>query len=52
VGPRTGLDAVAKRKIKSHYTCRELNPGRPARSIVTVLTELVCAWVHEKTDEL
>jgi hypothetical protein len=33
-----GLEAVAKRK----YPCpfREPNPGRPAHSLVTVLTEL------------
>jgi hypothetical protein len=29
VGPRAGLDAVEKSKIKQ---CRESNPGRPARS--------------------
>jgi hypothetical protein len=38
VGPRAGLDAVAKRKILSH--CRESNPGRPARSPVAIPTEL------------
>jgi hypothetical protein len=37
-GSRTGLDAVAKRKIPS--PCWELNPGRPARGAVTVLAEL------------
>jgi hypothetical protein len=30
VDPRTGLDAVEKRKILS--PCRESHPGRPARS--------------------
>jgi hypothetical protein len=30
VGPRAGLDAVEKRKF---LVCRELNPGRPARSL-------------------
>jgi len=40
VGPRGDLDAVAMRK-KSH-DCHywKLNPGRPARSLVTILTEL------------
>jgi len=36
VGPRAGLYVVAKRKIPY----RELNPGRPARSLVTTLTQL------------
>jgi hypothetical protein len=39
VGPRVGLDAVARRK-KNPCPCRRSNPGRPARSRVTVLTEL------------
>jgi hypothetical protein len=34
----TGLDVVAKRK--GPYPCRESNPGRLARSSVTILTEL------------
>jgi hypothetical protein len=38
VGPRVGLDALVKGKYSS--PCRESNPGLPARSIVTVLTEL------------
>jgi hypothetical protein len=52
VGYRTGLDDVAKRRI---CPCRELNPGRPARSLVSILTELppaskfslessLCSW--------
>jgi hypothetical protein len=37
VGPRTDLDAMEKIR-KFHYCpCRELNPGRPARGLVTVL---------------
>jgi hypothetical protein len=35
VGPRAHLDAVAKRRIPC--PCRESNPGRPARSLVTIL---------------
>jgi hypothetical protein len=35
---RTGLGAVAK---KESLLCRELNPGRPASSPVTKLTELL-----------
>jgi len=38
LGPRAGLDAMAKRKIP--YPCRVSNSGRPARSLVTILTEL------------
>jgi hypothetical protein len=38
VGPRTGMDAVAKRKFLSHY--RESNLGRPGRNRVAVLNEL------------
>jgi hypothetical protein len=40
VGLRAGLDAVAKRKKSHQCPCWELNPGRPARSLVSVLTEL------------
>jgi hypothetical protein len=38
VDPRAGLDAVAKRKQFHHCACRELNPSRPARSLVSILT--------------
>jgi len=38
VGPKAGLDAVAKGKIL--FPCRKLNPGLPARHLVTTLTEL------------
>jgi hypothetical protein len=39
VGPRAGLEtAVARREIPFPY--REWNPGCPARSLVTLLTEL------------
>jgi hypothetical protein len=38
VGPNDCLGAVVKRK--NRYPCRELNPDRPARSSVTVLTWL------------
>jgi len=38
VGLRSGLDAVARRKYPK---CSwEWNPGRPTRSLVTILTEL------------
>lgn len=37
VGPRTGLDVV-KRKV---LLCREPNHGRPVRSEVPVLTEVM-----------
>jgi hypothetical protein len=38
VGPRVGLDVVAKRIFLVHY--RKSNPGRPVRSLVTIPTEL------------
>jgi hypothetical protein len=44
VGPRTGLDAVARKKNMIPF--RELNPDRPARSLVTTLTELL--QLHKK----
>jgi hypothetical protein len=34
VGPRAGLNAVAKRKILC--PCREPNPGSPAHSLLTI----------------
>jgi len=40
VGPKAGLDAVAKRKVSYHCPFRELNRDRPARSLVCTLTEL------------
>jgi hypothetical protein len=40
VGPRTGLDAVAKRRKSVHCACRELNHSRLVRSLVCVLTQL------------
>jgi hypothetical protein len=36
VGPKVDLDFVAKRKI---MPCRESNPGRPSRSIITRYTD-------------
>jgi hypothetical protein len=38
MGPRSGQNAVAKRNDLSPSW--ELNPGRPVRSLVTILTEL------------
>jgi len=38
VGSTAGLDAVAKRKISHHCSLQELNPGRPARSLVKATT--------------
>jgi hypothetical protein len=40
VGPRAGLDGVAKTKEFHNCLRRELNPDRPTHSIVTKLTEL------------
>jgi hypothetical protein len=39
VGPRAGVDSVAKRK-KVSFPWRESNPSRPARSLVAIRTEL------------
>jgi hypothetical protein len=39
VGPRIGRNAVAKRKNPFTVYCRESKSGRPARSLVTILTE-------------
>jgi hypothetical protein len=41
VCPRTDLDAVAKRKKSLPYPWQESNPGRPARSLVSILIELL-----------
>jgi hypothetical protein len=41
VGLRVDLDAVVKRKIP--YSSQESNPGRPARSLVTISAEL--SWL-------
>jgi hypothetical protein len=38
MGSREAMNAVAKRKIP--FPCRESNPGRPTRSIVSILTQL------------
>jgi hypothetical protein len=47
VGPRAGLDAVAKRKIP--IPCRELNSRCPVRILVTILTELPKEVVIKKS---
>jgi hypothetical protein len=39
VDSRAAMDAVAKNK--EAFPCRELNPSRPPRSLVTTLTELL-----------
>jgi hypothetical protein len=41
--PTAGMDVVAKKKV---LPCREPNPGRPARSLFTTLTEL--SWLIPK----
>jgi hypothetical protein len=40
MGPSASLEAVAKKKKSHHYNCQELNPGRQARSLVFIMTEL------------
>jgi len=46
MGPRAGLEAVAKRKISLPCTCLETNPSCPARNLTNVLTEL--PWLYFK----
>jgi hypothetical protein len=41
VGPRADLDVAMKGKKSHHCPSRELNPGPPSRSLVSVLTELL-----------
>jgi len=36
MGPRAGLDSVTRRN--NHTACRKSNPGRPARSLATIMT--------------
>jgi hypothetical protein len=40
VGPRIGLDAVAKKKKSLHCLFRDSNPSRQVRGLVTGLNEL------------
>jgi len=44
--PRTGLDAVAE---KNPCPCRESNPGRSARSLVSILAEIFGSKLDIKT---
>jgi hypothetical protein len=46
VSSRADLNAVAKRKNSIIAPCRELNPGLPARSLVTIVTELPRLLFH------
>jgi hypothetical protein len=47
VGPRTSLDAVGEKKIL--IPCPESNPGRPARSLLAIPTELSRLSNYEMT---
>jgi len=38
MGPRASLNTVAK--TKNPFLCQELNPGCPAHSLVSILSEL------------
>jgi hypothetical protein len=42
--PRTGLDAVAKRKNPLVAPAGKRTPDRPTRSLVTTLSDL--PWLH------
>jgi len=39
VGPRAGLDAVARKNKSCNYSFRELNPNRPSHSLVCTVSE-------------
>jgi hypothetical protein len=47
VGPGAGPDAVSKRKKFQNYPCRESNPDRPDRSLVSILIPII---EYEKED--
>jgi len=49
VGPRAGLAAVAKRRIPFPY--RESKPGRPDRSLVTILATVSDTHTHTHKTE-
>jgi len=42
MGPRTGLNAMAKKKIPLYHPCRESNHGRSSCCLVIMFTEQ--AW--------
>jgi hypothetical protein len=39
-GPQSRAGRSDEEEKSHHWACRELNPGRPARSLITILTEL------------
>jgi len=63
MGPRAGLDAVAKRKNSYHCPCREFDPEGPARRIITMaglhrplkaynyvcITLIFCMYLYESS---
>jgi hypothetical protein len=50
VGPRAGLDAVAKREISN--LCRQSKPGRPACSLLAVISETSWSCIFHVMDVL
>jgi hypothetical protein len=49
VGPKAGLDPVAKRRNLIMAPYRELNPGCTARSLVSAVTELPRLHIYHHT---
>jgi hypothetical protein len=46
-GPHISSGCRGEEKNSNHCTCVELNPGRPARSLVSILTKLSrLLWCH------
>jgi len=50
VGSRACLDVVAKRKYLYPCPCRESNPGRPARSLVSICFKCLSFYLLFKDD--
>jgi hypothetical protein len=43
-----GLDAVERRKKSLPLPCQKSNPGRPARSLITILSEVTILLLIQK----
>jgi hypothetical protein len=47
-GQQSRSESRGEEKKSSHCTCREMNPGLPACSVVTILTELLLHTLEVK----
>jgi len=45
-GPQVQSERGDEEKISNHCPCRELSLGYPARSLVTIMTELARIVIH------